>query len=81
MRSETCFNVAQTFPIRHLRKCHDAELFTTTKTANTNILAIPRHDAIKDAEEDVADAKSDVARDKARQRLEQLQTLGHVLAQ
>jgi len=38
-------------------------------------------DAIKDAEEDVADAKSDVARDKARQRLEQLQTLGHVLAQ
>ena len=38
-------------------------------------------DAIKDAEEDIADAKSDVARDKARQRLEQLQTLGHVLAQ
>jgi F-type H+-transporting ATPase subunit epsilon len=38
-------------------------------------------DAIKDAEEDVADSKSDVARDKARQRLEQLQTLGHVLAQ
>jgi F-type H+-transporting ATPase subunit epsilon len=38
-------------------------------------------DAIKDAEEDVADAKSDVARDKARQRLEQLQTLGHVLGQ
>jgi F-type H+-transporting ATPase subunit epsilon len=38
-------------------------------------------DAIKDAEEDVADAKSDVARDKARQRLEQLQTLGQVLAQ
>ena len=38
-------------------------------------------DAIKDAEEDIADAKSDVARDKARQRLEQLQTLGHVLGQ
>ena len=38
-------------------------------------------EAIKDAEEDIADAKSDVARDKARQRLEQLQTLGHVLAQ
>jgi F-type H+-transporting ATPase subunit epsilon len=38
-------------------------------------------DAIKDAEEDIADAKSDVARDKARQRLEQLQTLGQVLAQ
>jgi F-type H+-transporting ATPase subunit epsilon len=37
--------------------------------------------AIKDAEEDIADAKSDVVRDKARQRLEQLQTLGHVLAQ
>jgi len=36
-------------------------------------------DAIKDAEEDIADAKSDVARDKARQRLEQLQTLGQVL--
>jgi F-type H+-transporting ATPase subunit epsilon len=38
-------------------------------------------EAITDAEEDIADAKSDVARDKARQRLEQLQTLGHVLAQ
>jgi F-type H+-transporting ATPase subunit epsilon len=38
-------------------------------------------EAIKDAEEDIADAKSDVARDKARQRLEQLQTLGQVLAQ
>jgi F-type H+-transporting ATPase subunit epsilon len=38
-------------------------------------------EAIKDAEEDIADAESDVARDKARQRLEQLQTLGHVLAQ
>src|SRR6516164_6593262 len=47
LRSETCFNVAQTFPIRHLRKCHDAELFTTTKTANTNIPAIPGHDPIK----------------------------------
>jgi F-type H+-transporting ATPase subunit epsilon len=31
--------------------------------------------AIKDAEEDIADGKSDVVRDKARQRLEQLQTL------
>jgi F-type H+-transporting ATPase subunit epsilon len=38
-------------------------------------------EAIKDAEEDIADAKSDVARDKARQRLEQLQTLGQVLSQ
>jgi F-type H+-transporting ATPase subunit epsilon len=38
-------------------------------------------EAIKDAEEDIADANSDVARDKARQRLEQLQTLGQVLAQ
>ena len=37
--------------------------------------------AIKDAEEDVADAKSDVVRDKACQRLEQLQTLGQLLAQ
>ena len=31
--------------------------------------------AIKDAEEDVADAGSDTARDKARQRLEQLNML------
>jgi F-type H+-transporting ATPase subunit epsilon len=31
--------------------------------------------AVKDAEEDIADADSDVARDKARSRLEQLQTL------
>jgi F-type H+-transporting ATPase subunit epsilon len=38
-------------------------------------------EAIKDAEEDIADAKSDVARDKARQRLEQLQTLRGVLGQ
>jgi F-type H+-transporting ATPase subunit epsilon len=38
-------------------------------------------EAIKDAEEDIADAKSDVARDKARQRLEQLQTLRHTLGQ
>ncbi len=38
-------------------------------------------EAIKDAQEDIADAKSDVARDKARQRLEQLQTLGQVLTQ
>jgi F-type H+-transporting ATPase subunit epsilon len=38
-------------------------------------------DAIKDAEEDIADAKSDVARDKARERLEQMQTLRHVLGQ
>jgi F-type H+-transporting ATPase subunit epsilon len=38
-------------------------------------------DAIKDAEEDIADAKSDLARDKARQKLEQLQTLGHTLEQ
>jgi F-type H+-transporting ATPase subunit epsilon len=38
-------------------------------------------EAIKDAEEDIADAKSDVVRDKARQRLEQLQTLRGVLGQ
>jgi len=31
--------------------------------------------AVKDAEEDVADADNDVARDKARERLEQLNTL------
>jgi F-type H+-transporting ATPase subunit epsilon len=31
--------------------------------------------SIKDAEEDIADAENDVARDKARSRLEQLQTL------
>jgi F-type H+-transporting ATPase subunit epsilon len=36
-------------------------------------------EAIKDAEEDIADAKSDTVRDKARQRLEQLQTLRAVL--
>jgi F-type H+-transporting ATPase subunit epsilon len=38
-------------------------------------------EAIKDAEEDIADAESDGARDKARQRLEQLQTLRHTLEQ
>jgi F-type H+-transporting ATPase subunit epsilon len=38
-------------------------------------------EAIKDAEEDIADAKSDAARDKACQRLEQLQTLRLVLEQ
>ena len=32
--------------------------------------------SIKNAEEDVADAENDVARDKARSRLEQLKTLG-----
>jgi F-type H+-transporting ATPase subunit epsilon len=31
--------------------------------------------SIKDTEEDIADAESDVARDKARSRLEQFQTL------
>ena len=31
--------------------------------------------AVKDAEEDLADADNDVARDKARERLEQLTTL------
>jgi F-type H+-transporting ATPase subunit epsilon len=36
---------------------------------------------IKDAEEDIADAKTDAERDKARQRLEQLQTLRAVLRQ
>ena len=36
-------------------------------------------EAIKDTEEDIADAKTDTARDKARQRLEQLQTLRAVL--
>jgi F-type H+-transporting ATPase subunit epsilon len=38
-------------------------------------------EAIKDAEEDITDAKSDAVRDKARQRLEQLQTLRAVLQQ
>jgi F-type H+-transporting ATPase subunit epsilon len=38
-------------------------------------------EAIKDAEEDIADATSDAARDKACQRLEQLQTLRLVLEQ
>jgi F-type H+-transporting ATPase subunit epsilon len=38
-------------------------------------------EAIKDAEEDISDAKSDAVRDKARQRLEQLQTLRAVLQQ
>ena len=38
-------------------------------------------EAIKDAEEDITDAKSDVARDKARQRLEQMQSLRAVLEQ
>jgi F-type H+-transporting ATPase subunit epsilon len=38
-------------------------------------------EAIKDAEEDIADATTDAARDKARQRLEQLQTLRSVLQQ
>ena len=37
--------------------------------------------AIKDAEEDVADAKNDVARDKARQRLEQFTMLKAALGQ
>jgi F-type H+-transporting ATPase subunit epsilon len=37
--------------------------------------------AIKDAEEDVADAETDPARDKARQRLEQLNTLRNALGQ
>jgi F-type H+-transporting ATPase subunit epsilon len=37
--------------------------------------------AIKDAEEDLADAKDDVVRDKARERLEQLTTLKTALAQ
>src|SRR2546423_1049765 len=35
--------------------------------------------SIKDAEEDLADADTDVARDKARERLEQLNTLKAVL--
>lgn len=35
--------------------------------------------SIKDAEEDIADADNDVARDKARSRLEQLQTLKSAL--
>jgi F-type H+-transporting ATPase subunit epsilon len=38
-------------------------------------------EAIKDAEEDITDAKSDVARDKAHQRLEQMQSLRAVLEQ
>jgi hypothetical protein len=38
-------------------------------------------EAIKDAQEDIADAKSDAERDKGRQRLEQLQTLHAVLQQ
>jgi F-type H+-transporting ATPase subunit epsilon len=38
-------------------------------------------EAIKNTEEDIADAKSAAVRDKARQRLEQLQTLRAVLQQ
>jgi F-type H+-transporting ATPase subunit epsilon len=38
-------------------------------------------EAVKDTEEDITDAKSDAVRDKARQRLEQLQTLRAVLQQ
>jgi F-type H+-transporting ATPase subunit epsilon len=38
-------------------------------------------EAIKDTQEDIADAKSDAERDKGRQRLEQLQTLRAVLQQ
>ena len=38
-------------------------------------------EAIKDAQEDITDAKSDAERDKGRQRLEQLQTLRAVLQQ
>jgi F-type H+-transporting ATPase subunit epsilon len=37
--------------------------------------------AIKDAEEDLADADSDAARDKARERVEQLKTLALALGQ
>jgi len=37
--------------------------------------------SIKDAEEDLADAKNDVKRDKARERLEQLNTLKAALGQ
>jgi F-type H+-transporting ATPase subunit epsilon len=37
--------------------------------------------AIKDAEEDIADAKDDVSRDKARERLEQLHRLQSALGQ
>jgi F-type H+-transporting ATPase subunit epsilon len=37
--------------------------------------------SIKDAEEDVADADNDAARDKARERLDQLNTLKSVLGQ
>jgi F-type H+-transporting ATPase subunit epsilon len=37
--------------------------------------------AVKDAEEDLADAETDAARDKARQRLEQLETLRNALGQ
>jgi F-type H+-transporting ATPase subunit epsilon len=38
-------------------------------------------EAVKDTEEDIADAKTDAERDKARQRLEQLHTLRAVLQQ
>jgi F-type H+-transporting ATPase subunit epsilon len=41
----------------------------------SEIDAIMIAQAVKDAEEDVADADNDVARDKARERLEQLNTL------
>jgi F-type H+-transporting ATPase subunit epsilon len=37
--------------------------------------------AIKDVEEDLADAKDDASRDKARERLEQLNTLKSALGQ
>jgi F-type H+-transporting ATPase subunit epsilon len=41
----------------------------------SEIDAIMIAQAVKDAEEDIADADNDVARDKARERLEQLNTL------
>jgi F-type H+-transporting ATPase subunit epsilon len=48
-----------------------AEQATPLAELNADVIA----QAVKDAEEDITDADNDVARDKAKSRLEQLQTL------
>jgi F-type H+-transporting ATPase subunit epsilon len=48
-----------------------AEQAVPVAELNADVIA----QSLKDAEEDIADADNDVARDKARSRLEQLQTL------
>ena len=50
-----------------------------TPAAEIDAMAIAQ--SIKDAEEDLADAKNDAAHDKARERLEQLNTLKGALGQ